>query len=306
MIAETDQTSIDLRNLRALVAVADEGSFRGAARSLGYTQSAISHQIALLERGLHAPMFIRPGGRGAITLTAAGDAVYRRARRVLGEVETLSADVAAIQSGERQTLRIGVFQTATTELLPGALRTLREQRPDVEVVLSEIDDNARTFDQLGAGRLELAFLVNPEPDDRIRSIPLLEDPWVILTRRDSELAAAEVPTFDLLDGVDVVAWNRRWRTQVELEKAWRRRAISPRVVYRTDDNLALQRLVAAGYGHACLDRLGAAGAVEPSLTWLEPKEILVPRTIALCHPRHRDASASALTLMEAVRAQFGA
>jgi DNA-binding transcriptional LysR family regulator len=77
-------------------------------------------------------------------------------------------------------------------------------------------------------------------------------------------------------------------------------------VYRTDDNLALQRLVAAGYGHACLDRLGAAGAVEPSLTWLEPKEILVPRTIALCYPRHRDASAEALTLMEAVRTQFGA
>jgi DNA-binding transcriptional LysR family regulator len=306
MIGDADQSLIDLRNLRALVAVADQGSFRGAARRLGYTQSAISHQIAMLERGLEAPMFIRPGGRGAITLTPAGDAVYRRARRVLGEVETLSADVAAIQSGERQTLRIGVFQTATTELLPGALRTLREQRPDVEVVLSEIDDNARTFDQMAAGRLELAFLVNPEPDDRIQSIPLLDDPWVILTRRDSELAAAEVPTFDLLDGVDVVAWNRRWRTQMELEKAWRRRAISPRVVYRTDDNLALQRLVAAGYGHACLDRLSASGAVEPSLTWLEPKEILVPRTIALCHPRHRDASASALTLMNAVRTQFGA
>ena len=62
--------------------------------------------------------------------------------------------------------------------------------------------------------------------------------------------------------------------------------------------------MAAGYGHACLDRLGAAGAVEPSLTWLEPKEILVPRTIALCYPRHRDASAEALTLMGAVQAQF--
>src|SRR5580698_1215823 len=108
----TDQTGIDLKALRALVAVADQGSFRGAARSLGYTQSAISHQIAILERDLDASMFVRPGGRAAITLTPAGDAVYRRARRVLGEVETLSADVAAIQSGERQTLRIGVFQTA--------------------------------------------------------------------------------------------------------------------------------------------------------------------------------------------------
>jgi DNA-binding transcriptional LysR family regulator len=105
--------------------------------------------------------------------------------------------------------------------------------------------------------------------------------------------------------VDLVAWNLRWRTQQELETAWRQRGISPRVVYRTDDNLALQRLVAAGYGHACLDRLGASGAVEPSLTWLEPKESLIPRTIALCHPRRRDPSAAALTLMESVRGQFG-
>jgi DNA-binding transcriptional LysR family regulator len=301
-----DHTSIELKPLRALVAIADAGSFRAAARSLGYTQSAISHQIHTLERALDAPMFTRPGGRGAIALTRAGDVAYRRARRVLGEVETLGADVAAIERGERRTLRIGVFQTATTELLPGALRTLREQQPDVEVALEEIDDNARTFDRLAGGQLDLAFLVNPEPDERIQSIPLLDDPWVILTRRDSELVSAAVPSFDLLDGVDVVAWNLRWRTQRQLEEAWRRRGINPRIVYRTDDNLALQRLVAAGYGHACLDRLGAAGAVEPSLTWIAPKEILIPRTIALCHPRRRDPSGSALTLMDAVRTQFGA
>ncbi|HEY2259826.1 MAG TPA: LysR family transcriptional regulator [Solirubrobacteraceae bacterium] len=306
MIDLVDHNAVDLKALRAVVAVADRGSFRSAAKSLGYTQSAISHQIAVLERALEAPLFTRPGGRGAISLTAAGDAVYRRARRVLGEVETLSADVAAIQRGEHQTLRIGVFQTVTTELLPGALRTLREQRPDVEVVLSEIHDYTQTLDRLAVGQLDLAFMVNPEPDERVQSIPLLDDPWVILTRRDSELAAAPAPSFDLLDGLDVVAWTRRWRTQLELEEAWRRRGITPRIVFRTDDNLALQRLVAAGYGHACLDRLGASGAVEPSLTWIAPKEILIPRTIALCHPRHRDPSTSALTLMDAVRHQFGA
>jgi len=301
-----DQSAIDLRGLRALVAVADESSFRGAARTLGYTQSAVSHQIATLERGLEAALFTRPGGRGAITLTPAGEVVYRRALRVLGEVQTLGADVASLQSGERQTLRIGTFQTATTELLPAALRDLRDHWPDVEVILSESQANARAYDELAAGELDLAFLVNPEPDERIRAIPLLDDPWVILTRRDSELASAEDPTFDLLDGVDIVAWNRHWRSQVELEEAWRRRAIRPRVVYRTDDNLALQRLVAAGYGHACLDRLGASGAVEPSLTWLEPREILLPRTIALCLPRHRDLNLVAVTLMDSVRTQYGA
>jgi DNA-binding transcriptional LysR family regulator len=300
-----DQNPIDLKALRALVAVADQGSFRAAARSLGYTQSAISHQVGTLERALEAPLFTRPGGRGAVALTPAGDVAYIRARRVLGEVETLGADIAAIQRGETQTLRVGVFQTATTELLPGALRSLREQRPDVEVRLIEIQDNARTFERLAGGELDVAFQVNPIPDDRIRAVPLLDDPWVILTRRDSDLAAADVPSFDLLDGVDIVAWNRRWRTQQDLERAWRQRGIRPRVVFRTDDNLALQRLVAAGHGHACLDRLGASGAVEPSLTWLEPKESLIPRTIALCHPRHRDPSAPAVILMDAVRAQFG-
>jgi DNA-binding transcriptional LysR family regulator len=305
MMSTVDQNPVDLKALRALIAVADNGSFRAAAKSLGYTQSAISHQIAALERSLGASMFTRPGGRGAISLTAPGDAVYRRARRVLGEIETLRADVAATQRGERQTLRIGVFQTATTELLPGALRALREERPDVEVVLTEIRDSATTFDRLASGQLDLAFMVNPEPDERVHSMPLLDDAWGILTRRDSELTAAESPSFDLLDGVDVVAWTRRWRTQIELEEAWRRRGIAPRVVYRTDDNLALQRLVAAGYGHACVDRLGAAGAVEPSLTWVAPKEILIPRTIALCHPRHRDPSGSALRLMDAIRTQFG-
>src|SRR5579859_4198792 len=170
MIDSLDQNSIDVRALRALVAVADGGSFRGAARTLGYTQSAISHQIAGLERSLSAAMFTRPGGRGAVALTPAGDAVYRRARRVLGEIETLTADVAAIERGERPTLRIGVFQTATTELLPSALRTLRENRPDVEVVLSEIQDTARAYDRLAGGELDLAFIVNPEPDERIQSI----------------------------------------------------------------------------------------------------------------------------------------
>jgi DNA-binding transcriptional LysR family regulator len=305
MIDSIAQERVELRALRALVTVADQGSFRAAAAALGYTQSAISHQIATLERALNASLFRRPGGRGAVTLTPAGEAAYRRARRVLGEIETLGAEVGAIQRGEHRTLRIGVFQTATTQLLPSALRTLRTQMPDVEVILSEIQDSSTSFDRLAGGQLDLAFLVNPEPDDRVRSIPLLDDPWGILTRRDSELAAARKPSFSLLDGADLVAWTQRWRTQLELEEAWRKRGINPRIVYRTDDNLALQRLVASGFGHACLDRLSGISAVEPSLTWLAPPEILIPRVLALCQPRRREPSAAAMALADAVRSQFG-
>src|ERR1700727_3702146 len=158
MIEADNHTDVDLRSLRALVAVADQGSFRGAARELGSTQSAISHQIASLERNLGAPRFTRPGGRGATALTPAGSAVYRRARRVLGEVQTLAADVQAAVTGERQTMRIGTFQTATTEVLPPALRVLREERPDVEVQLTEIRTNTRAYNELADGQLDFALL----------------------------------------------------------------------------------------------------------------------------------------------------
>jgi DNA-binding transcriptional LysR family regulator len=299
------ENRVELRELRALVAVADFGSFRAAAGELGYTQSAISHQVAELERALGAAMFDRPGGRGAVSLTRAGEAAYLHARRTFGELHALDASVQATMRGERTVVRVGVFQTAAAELLPAALRVLREEWPGVEVVLSETDDDPRLVEWLAEGRLDLAVTMNQQPDDRVELIRLYDDPWVILTRRDSELAAVARPSFDLLDGADVVAWTSRWEIQAELEAAWRRRGIRPHVVYRTDDNLALQRLVAAGLGHACIGRLAAERAIDPSLTWLAPPDVLTPRTVSLCHPRRRDLVDAARALSGALRAQFG-
>ena len=115
--------------------------------------------------------------------------------------------------------------------------------------------------------------------------------------------AAGRPGFDVLDGVDLVAWTRRWQGQRELEEAWARRGIAPRIVYRTDDNLALQRLVAAGLGHACIGRLAARRAVDPSLTWLSPRDLLSHREIALCYPRQRHMTATSRALVAAIRRQ---
>ena len=292
---------IGLRELRALLAVADLGSFRRAAAELGYTQSSISHQVACLERSLGTELFTRPGGRGAVKLTTSGMAAYRRARRALGEVEAIGADIDWAQRGERARIRVGVSQTAAAELMPAALRSLREAHPEVQVILSEVEEISSIMSGLGRGRLDLAFALNPETDERVEAIPLVEDPWVILTRRDSALGDVEHLSFDIIDGMELVAWTRRWSAQVELEDAWRKRGIAPRIVYRTDDNLALQRLVAAGLGHACIGRLAARRAIDPSLTWLAPRERLTPRQITLCYPRHRELTGAVSALISAIR-----
>ena len=111
------------------------------------------------------------------------------------------------------------------------------------------------------------------------------------------------PTAAVAPSADLVAWTRRWRGQAELEDGWARRGITPKIVYRTDDNLALQRLVAAGLGHACIGRVAASRAVDPALTWLEPDEATAQRTIAVCYARHRPLTATARTLITAIRAQ---
>jgi DNA-binding transcriptional LysR family regulator len=299
----TIKNGLGLRELRAVLAVAELGSFRRAAAELGYTQSALSHQVSALEEALGWPLFRRPGGRAQVRLTPAGEAVCRRARRVLSEVEAVAADAEVAERGENVRVRVGVTQTTAAEIMPAALRAFRDERPGVEVVLSEVDDAADYRDALRRGDLDLAFSYNLEPDEFVEAVPVLDDPWVILTRRDSPIAELERPGFEVLDGLDVVAWTHRWRSQFELEQAWERRGIAPKIVYRTDDNLALQRLVAAGLGHACIGRVAARRAIDPALTWLSPRQPLSPHQIVLCYPRLRQMTGTTRALIMAIRAQ---
>jgi DNA-binding transcriptional LysR family regulator len=294
------KSGLGLRELRAVLAVAELGSFRRAAAELGYTQSALSHQVSALEAALGWPLFDRPGGRAPVRLTPAGEAVCRRARRALGEVEAVAADAEQAARGEIVRVRVGVSQTTACEIMPAALRAFRDDYPGVEVVLVESEEDGESRHALRRGTLDLAFSFNTEADEYIEAVSVIDDPWAILTRRDSEIASLEFPRFDVLHQLDLVAWSRRWNTQVELEQNWQRRGISPRIVYRTDDNLALQRLVAAGLGHACIGRLAASRAIDPALTWLPLSEPMTPRTFAVCYPRHRPMSATARALVAAI------
>src|SRR5690348_10810220 len=213
------KSGIGLRELRAVLAVADLGSFRRAAAELGYTQSALSHQVAALEAALGWPLFHRPGGRGQVRLTPAGEAVCRRARRAVTEVEAIAADAEEAERGESVRVRVGVSQTAAAEIMPQALRAFREAHPAVEVVLTELDDSPDVAHLLRRGQLDVAFVVNAAPHEFLETVRVLEDSWAILTRRDSAIAQVERPGFEVLDGVDLVAWTHRWRGQAELERA---------------------------------------------------------------------------------------
>src|SRR6266540_12457 len=104
---------VELRHLAALEALADEGSFGRAAAALGYTQSAVSQQIAALERAVGVRLVERPGGPRPVTLTEAGRLLLRHANAIVARMQAAAADLAAFSEGAAGTLRIGTYQSVS-------------------------------------------------------------------------------------------------------------------------------------------------------------------------------------------------
>jgi DNA-binding transcriptional LysR family regulator len=152
-----DFTDVSLTALRVLRAVAEQGTFTAAAASLGYTQSAVSRQIAAIERIAGAELLERR--REGVRLTAAGRVVMRRATIVLDEIAATARELSGLP-GQAGTVRVGWFPSAGAVLLPAALAALRRTDPGLHVVSREGTTPAlvRT---LRAGNLDLALLARP-------------------------------------------------------------------------------------------------------------------------------------------------
>ena len=102
---------VEVRHLAALRAVAEEGSFGAAALKLGYTQSAVSQQIATLERAVGERLIDRPGGPRKVSMTEAGRVLLRHAERIVAGMEAAWADLSALAAGDAGTIRVGTYQS---------------------------------------------------------------------------------------------------------------------------------------------------------------------------------------------------
>ena len=119
-ITQPDQwLGVEVRHFAALDAVAREGSFGRAADRLGYTQSAVSQQIATLERIVGETLVERPGGPRAVSLTEAGALLLRHAEAIVARLDAARADIASLRAGETGTLRVATYQSVGARVLPG-------------------------------------------------------------------------------------------------------------------------------------------------------------------------------------------
>ena len=174
---------MELKDLRALVTIADRGSFTAAAAELGYTQSAISQQIRSLEREAGRPLL----ERRPLRLTPAGARLVEHARRILVRMDVARAELAEIDDA-RPALRISAGPLAAPRLLAAALRDLRRRSPALHCTLSAVSPRAAVA-ALAAGDIDLALVDGITPPDNPLSLAepglfvatgLLEEPLVVL------------------------------------------------------------------------------------------------------------------------------
>ncbi len=172
---------IELRHLAALQAVAEERSFVRASRRLGYTQSAITNQIAALERLVGARLVERARGGSSVSLTATGQLLYEHATAIMARLLAARTDVAASQADQSSVLRVGYFQSVGPVALPRIACAFRERAPSVRLELELGDAEHLLQEVVAAGSLDVAFVSAPVRVEALESVHLVDDPFVLLS-----------------------------------------------------------------------------------------------------------------------------
>jgi molybdate transport repressor ModE-like protein len=298
----TDQwLGVEMRHFAALEAVARTGSFGRAARELGYTQSAVSQQIAQLERIVGQRLFNRPGGPRRVEVTEAGLLLLRHADAIVAQLDAARADMAALAEGEAGTLRVGIYQSVGARLLPALVRRFREQWPLVGVRVREESAAADLLRLLEHGELDLTYADLPLREGPFEFAELLQDPYILLVSAKSELASLEAAP-SLREVAKLPLIGRRSTDDPDRFLAGRVPEVN--VVFRTDDNPTLTAFVAAGLGVAIEPRL----VVDPrdrALKMLPFGTRIPPRTLVLAWHRDRYRSQAAQAFVELARELAG-
>ncbi len=248
----SDLRELELRHLLALDTVAQEGTFGRAAARLGYTQSAISQQIAALERLVDGQVFDRPGGPRPVELTPLGGRLLEGARELLGRVDALDADLERFRTGQVGRLTIGTFQSTSAALLPLLVAELRGQHPDIEIIVVESDDDKDLTAKLLRGELDISFTAN-DWGPGFDAVALMDDPFVVVAR-PGQFPPGPVLIKDL--------WNEPFigqpannSCQLANESGLRERGLDPDYVFRSGDNNTVTAMVRSGLGVAVMPLL---------------------------------------------------
>jgi DNA-binding transcriptional LysR family regulator len=248
---------LEARRLQIFSAVAARGSFTAAAEALFMTHSAVSQQMALLERQLGVPLMIR-GPRG-IELTDSGRILAERSTGVLGTIANIEQEMLDLKSHQAY-VRLGAFATAGADLIPRVVREYQKRFPETKIVLRSAHAADMTAN-LRDGSIHLGLVWDYDFDPRsvpadIEWIHLADDPMCLMVPVDHPVAGESEVELRELAGESWVVRSHQPPYDEAFTTMCRQAGFEPHIVFVTEDYLSTQGLVAAGIGISAVPRLG--------------------------------------------------
>lgn len=266
-------------HLQTLVTVVRTGSFADAARELGYTPSAVSQQIAALERAVRVPLFERQAH--SITPSPTAHLIATRAQHALSELGALEADVDAMTTGDIGFVRVGSFPTASKRIVPRWLAAHHTTTPGIDVAFDE-DEPPELLRKILDGRLDMALMYRYDHVPRqwpsgLQRIPVFDEDLLVLLP-DGHTLADEDRSLDLADLADEHWITTRPNTDGArcVAHLCTLSGFTQKVLYRSNDYSVVREFVALELGVA----------VVPALGWESTPGVVARRAEGLDAQRH--------------------
>jgi molybdate transport repressor ModE-like protein len=286
---------MDLRQLAALTAVAEAGSFSAASRRLNTVQSNVSTHVARLERELGATLVERATGE----LTHEGEVVVERARRIHHEIESLRADVASMLHEVSGPVRLGCIGTVGRWLVPQLLEQVPARHPKVHLVIVDATTTS-LVPQVVAGNLDFAVINLPLASHDLATEPLFDEDRIVLAPNGHPLAARDrVDLADLAD-YELLLEPRGTAFRDELDDQAARSGIELRPQAEIDGIRLLTSLAFEGFGAAVVPATAAPPWFEVACRRIGVDE-LAPRSVGLATPHRSRLSSPARAVRAVIR-----
>ena len=257
------RSAVEMRHLRLVAAIADQGSMTAAARTLDLTQPALSHQLRELEARLRSPVFVRTSRR--MVLTPAGEQLAHVARTVLAQVDAFERQVVDGEFADtRGVIRIATECYTAYHWLPAVLRDFRERWPGVDLRVGA-EHTSAPIRAIRDGALDLAVVYSRVDDKRIRLEPLFDDELVIVSAPDHRFASREFVSLDAMSREHFFVYTSPDPDSAIVRDILEPAGVRPSQITRLQLTEAIVELVGAGLGIAILAKWAVAPAVRSGI-----------------------------------------
>jgi DNA-binding transcriptional LysR family regulator len=301
---------VEIRQLRAFVAIAESGTFTAGALRVHVTQAAISMQIRQLETEIGAKVFVRAPRH--VILTEAGEQLLRRARHILREHDAALDEIAELAGAERGRLRIGSASAMVlSEQLPAILKELRKQHPAAEISVTSGTSEV-LVDQILGGEVDVAFVSLPVDVRGIKTERLSQDQLVAIASPRHKLAKQRTISAYTLAGERLILGERGGNTRRLIDQFFAQAGASLHVAMELSRQQAIKRMVEEDMGVGIVPLQSVKDEVEKGRLirwWIEGAQInwelgiaqlsngydspIMQKFVALAHKNFTDAAPAA-------------